>query len=85
MLVQLLRQVGDDSPQSHHLLVIVRIHYRHYAESDFGQKASSPKREWRAKRRLWPVLAKDLEASGEVGGRSLPCDLDRTSDNLLPR
>lgn len=44
MLVQLLRQVGDDFPQTHHLLVIVHVHYRHRAMSGFGQRVSSPER-----------------------------------------
>ena len=40
MLVQLLRQVGDDIPQPHHLLIIVHVHYRHCVVSDLSRKVS---------------------------------------------
>ena len=44
VLVQLFGQVGDDSPQPHHLLVIVRVHYRHYVAYDFVRRVLSPER-----------------------------------------
>jgi hypothetical protein len=48
MLVQLLRQVGDDSPQPHHLLVVV-LHDCHRGVSDLSQRVSSLEGSWCAK------------------------------------
>ena len=76
VLVQLVRQVGDDPPQPHHLLVVVRVHYRHCAASDLKMCEG-----------LYPILwwRRDLDVLAKQVHGVCRMILIGPSDNRPPR